>query len=368
MHDAANHLVTNIIPDVPVRQWVLSPPFDLRGLLACRGEVMSKLGQVFVGEVFRRAKAGAKAQGHEEPQCGAITVIQRFSKTLVISPHLHSIVLDGVFVQRDPEENPTFHPCPAPSETELLQVAQRVFKRMRRYLEQKGYLDQQREEEEMTKLDRWFAQAVHEPSLLTPTQTIEDNPVAVEHGGFSVHAGVNIEAGDHRGREQLCRYLLRPAFAEEQFSETEDGRIRFELRRPARSGQSVILLDPLQLLRRLAWLVPPPRQHQLRYAGVLAPAAALRREVVPKPAPKLQLVLPLDSFDPEPKIRRLKWKVLLAKVYDIDAERCPRCGSKVRAIGAVTARDNPLRHLAQMNQPRARAPPGQLELPLAPAS
>ena len=29
-------------------------------------------------------------------------------------------------------------------------------------------------------------------------------------------------------------------------------------------------------MRKLAWLVPPPTQHQLRYAGVLAPAAKLR--------------------------------------------------------------------------------------------
>jgi hypothetical protein len=42
-------------------------------------------------------------------------------------------------------------------------------------------------------------------------------------------------------------------------------------------ANAVEALEPLAFLRRLAWLVPPPRQHQLRYAGILAPAAKHRQ-------------------------------------------------------------------------------------------
>jgi hypothetical protein len=48
------------------------------------------------------------------------------------------------------------------------------------------------------------------------------------------------------------------------------------LRRPTRTTQQELRLRPPSLLRRLAWLVPPPRQHQIRAFGVLAPVARLR--------------------------------------------------------------------------------------------
>ena len=38
MHEAAAHLVDNVIPKVPVRQWVLSFPIPLRALLAVHPE------------------------------------------------------------------------------------------------------------------------------------------------------------------------------------------------------------------------------------------------------------------------------------------------------------------------------------------
>jgi hypothetical protein len=45
-------------------------------------------------------------------------------------------------------------------------------------------------------------------------------------------------------------------------------------------GRTVLLLSPLELLQRLARLVPPPRMHRHRYHGVLAPNARLRAQVI----------------------------------------------------------------------------------------
>ena len=39
-------------------------------------------------------------------------------------------------------------------------------------------------------------------------------------------------------------------------------------------------LTPLELVDRLAALIPPPRLHRHRYHGVLAPNSALRAQVV----------------------------------------------------------------------------------------
>jgi hypothetical protein len=45
--------------------------------------------------------------------------------------------------------------------------------------------------------------------------------------GFNVHAGVRVPAGDHVGRERLCKYITRPPFAMDRFSELPDGRIAY---------------------------------------------------------------------------------------------------------------------------------------------
>ncbi len=41
----------------------------------------------------------------------------------------------------------------------------------------------------------------------------------------------------------------------------------------------------LELLDRLAALIPPPRQHRVRYYGVLAPHSALREAVIATAGP-----------------------------------------------------------------------------------
>mgnify|MGYP006303302275 FL=1 len=48
MHDTAHHLVERVLPDVPIRQYVLSPPSEMVGLLAARGQAVSPLGRVLL--------------------------------------------------------------------------------------------------------------------------------------------------------------------------------------------------------------------------------------------------------------------------------------------------------------------------------
>ena len=99
MHDGALHLVQRVLPAVPIRQYVLSPPSELVPLLAAHGEALSALSGIFVEAIFSgiRGRAGAAVA------CGAVVVIQRFTKALTVYPHLHVLVLDGGYVQRDDE-------------------------------------------------------------------------------------------------------------------------------------------------------------------------------------------------------------------------------------------------------------------------
>jgi hypothetical protein len=55
----------------------------------------------------------------------------------------------------------------------------------------------------------------------------------------------------------------------------------YELRHRWRDGRTHVVFEPLELLEKLAALIPPPRFNLVRYHGVLAPGARRRAEVVP---------------------------------------------------------------------------------------
>lgn len=106
---------------------------------------------------------------------------------------------------------------------------------------------------------------------------------AIEHGGFNLHASVRISADDDLGRERLCRYCARPAFSLDRFRVLAGGRVAYRTKKLGAGRAKHRVMTPLELLARLAALVPPPRYPLVRYHGVLAPHAAWRREIVPRP-------------------------------------------------------------------------------------
>ncbi len=99
--------------------------------------------------------------------------------------------------------------------------------------------------------------------------------------GFSLHASVAVPANDRRRLERLCRYAGRPPVATGRLSEMADGRLLYELRHHWKDGTTHVAFEPLELIDRLAALIPPPRFHTVRYHGVLASRSKHRSEVAP---------------------------------------------------------------------------------------
>ena len=60
------------------------------------------------------------------------------------------------------------------------------------------------------------------------TQRI-DQHLCVKLDGFTLHAGVTVDAHDSGGLEQLCRYIARPAVAQDRVSIRPDGNIGYAL-------------------------------------------------------------------------------------------------------------------------------------------
>jgi len=106
--------------------------------------------------------------------------------------------------------------------------------------------------------------------------------LCAEIGGFSLHAATRCRAGDRFRLARLCRYVMRPAFADDQLSWDGAARVTFELKTPWRDGTTHLEMTPIDFMERLAALVPRPRLHLIRFHGVLAPNAKLRAMVVPQ--------------------------------------------------------------------------------------
>ena len=195
-----------------------------------------------------------------------------------------------------------------------------------------------------------------------------------------------------------------------------DGRLAYRLKTRWRDGTTHVLMERHELLERLAPLIPPPRAHQVRYHGVLAPCASGRSRVVPSKegheagfgdasdrrnlwltaeveveveSPVRMIMGPHDlesgaaessgesiplgpdrhpadwldatrralerREEPVPQ-RRVAWADLLQRVFEVDALVCPKCGGRMRVLSAITDPTVAARILRCLALP-ARAPP-----------
>ena len=83
--------------------------------------------------------------------------------------------------------------------------------------------------------------------------------------------------------KHLCRYITRPAIANERLKRNRAGDVVLQLKSAFKYGTNHIVMAPLEFMQRLATLVPRPRLHLIRFHGVLAPNAKLRSEIIPIP-------------------------------------------------------------------------------------
>lgn len=67
-----------------------------------------------------------------------------------------------------------------------------------------------------------------------------DHRSAVNAGGFSLHAGLDIEPHQREKLERLCRYVSRPPVATERLAMSSSGQVRYQLKTPYRDGTTHI--------------------------------------------------------------------------------------------------------------------------------
>ena len=392
MADTAAWLVDRVLPEVPVRQWVLTLPFPLRFRMAYDASFTSEMMRIFVRTVFASLRRRArKYKKMPRVECGAVTFVQRFGDALNLNVHFHSLILDGVY---EVGEGATrFHVLRPPEGKELERILRRIVRQVGKLLERRGMESGVELLAEDQPLLAGLAAASIRSRIATgrragqevlsrgdrvdPEEMGEEPSRAdcVAGGGFSLHAGVAVPAGDRKRLERLCRYVARPPVATERLSRLADGRLLYRLKRRWRDGTTHMVFEPEELLEKLVSLVPPPRAHQVRYHGVLAPCASRRASVIPR-SPRFQREVPLDLRQPAGECavpgtpaslpsataaaehttdqveappqssgfarhgppgtpRRLSWAELMRRVFAVDVLECPDCGGRLRVLAAI---------------------------------
>jgi hypothetical protein len=83
----AAHLVDNVLPDAPYRQFVLTFPWPLRLRLAMDRALLSDMLGLFLRTLMAWQRRRGRALGMRGGQTGAVTFIQRFGGALnLMSP------------------------------------------------------------------------------------------------------------------------------------------------------------------------------------------------------------------------------------------------------------------------------------------
>ena len=154
-------------------------------------------------------------------------------------------------------------------------------------------------------------------------------PRCASVNGFSLHANTAIPAHRRDQLEQLIRYTARGAVSLERLQKDANGDLVYTFTHPWSDGTTGITLSPLELLEKLAALVPLPHVHLVRYGGCLAPHSHLRGAIIP--TPRQQGV----DEETDTRLPRWSWARLLQRVFALDMARCPWCQQGMLRIIAV---------------------------------
>ncbi len=385
MAQTAAHLVEQVIPWVPMRQWVVSVPIPLRYWMAGSQDLTAKVHTIIRTTIGQYYVNEAVTQGCERAnlQPGSVTFIQRFGSAINVNLHFHCVFIEGVYLDRTAAgRKPRFVTVEPPSDADIATVLQKISHRVIRKLRRLGYLEASMDATVATGYDplRDTAPELARTMAASVQQRIAFGERAGQHvrrigsgfgdadeaprltgprcasvHGFSLHANTQIPAHRRDQLECLIRYTARGAVSLERLQVEANGDLVYTFTHPWSDGTTGIRLSPLELLEKLAALVPLPRVHLVRYGGCLAPHSHLRGAI--RPTPRQQ---GLDGAEAPTGTPYWPWARLLGRVFGLEMATCPFCRRGTLRLIAVITQESVitriLRHLQLASVPPPIAP------------
>jgi Putative transposase/Transposase zinc-binding domain len=356
---------------VPLRYWMAGSQ-DLTAKV--HTIIRTTIGQYYVNQAVQR--------GHERATVhpGSVTFIQRFGSALNVNLHFHCVFMEGVYLDRtDAGRKPRFLAGEPPSNTDVAEVVRKISRRVIRKLRRLGYLETGMEAPVATGYDplRDTAPDLARTMAASVQHRIAFGARAGQHvrrigagfgsegeaprltgsrcasvNGFSLHAQTHIPAHRRDQLEQLIRYTARGAVSLERLQADANGDLLYTFTHPWSDGTTGITLSPLELLEKLAALVPLPHVHLVRYGGCLAPHSHLRGAILPTPRQQ-----GLDEPEACPASPRWSWARLLQRVFALDMMHCPWCQHGTLRLIAVITQGTVIRKILRHLKLAADPPP-----------
>ncbi len=143
MAETAALLADEVLPERPLRQWVLSLPFALRFLLATAPKALTLVLGVVYRTILHHLLTGVGLTRAADQTC-AVTLGQCFGSALNLNLHFHMIFLDGVYL-RDGADSPVFRHVAEPGAADLQALVERIATRIGHLLEKRGLVERDSE-------------------------------------------------------------------------------------------------------------------------------------------------------------------------------------------------------------------------------
>ena len=281
MSQSAANAVDYVFPNQAARQWVISLPFDLRYWVAADANLMDKILAIVNSEISKLYRTKAQEEhGVISGQTGSISYVQRAGGQINVNPHIHLLQLEGVFdegVKRI--RNPKFYTTSKPTDDEVLDVSDRIAKRVIKMLQKRGLLKVEDDfcETEQPKLDgidlirdasiKGYVAigeragqkirrirslgVIGEKAKLKSSRCVSVN-------GFSIHADSMVKKNRPQELERILRYMARPPLSLDRLSYDDDGDIILTLRHQFSDGTHSLLFSPIEILEKIASIIPLP--------------------------------------------------------------------------------------------------------------
>ncbi len=355
MNDEAAHLVDHVLPEVAMRQIVLSFPYRLRYQMAHNPKLTNKILSQFIQEISSYQKKRARQIGIKSKSAkpGSVTFIQRFGSALNLNLHFHALFADGVFYKT--ENGYEFLKLAEPTKEELIFLVNKIKNRVLKLIEKLGIDDEGQtgfDENSLSDISAMsvghkagFGERAGQGIRRYGTKRIEvdpedNDPYSANIGGFSLNARVWISGKDREKLEKLIRYMARGPIATERLSESFSNGLIYKMKTPWRDGTTHVSFSHLDFIARLVALIPPPKTNLIRYHGVFAPNFKDRALIVPqkpKPAAATQDAVPL-LLQEKVKRERMRWSEMLKRTFKIDVTVCLHCGGRLEQIAVIKDR------------------------------
>jgi hypothetical protein len=323
--ESAIHL-DEIFPNYQYRQWVLSLPYEIRYTVANNSELTSKCLGVFTRSVERWYRKKARSMGYEETVTGSVLFIHRFNSALTLSPHFHSLFLDGVYYKKNDQY--LFLSVGSPKKSDLEKIVERIYNRVKKILSKV-----ESPENVINEFQNSIQNGVGHIKVLEhfmPVQKTEykedDDPYSAKLNGFSLNAKVVVQKDRRDKLKKLIGYVARGPIAQDRLTELSNG-VCYKLKRTWSNGATHVIFSYESFIQRLVALIPPARSNQTRFFGIFAPNFKDRNKIIPTRKE--------DGNPPQKDSGKVLWADLIKMTFGIDVTVCNKCNGRMAPIAVI---------------------------------